>query len=129
MKSVRAHRAAARADFLGRLPLGCRSGPNVFGEMGNFLDTPIIEKETDVGEETTHTGLSYGVSAMQVLASSQNLVCCRGSTLARAHKIRTKTERHVTCVFASDRTVKSDGSCVTPCVCTLTPGMESADGG
>lgn len=33
--------------------------------MGNFLDTPITDKETDVGEETVYTGLSYGVSAMQ----------------------------------------------------------------
>lgn len=32
--------------------------------MGNFLDTPITEKETSV-EEDQQTGLSYGVSAMQ----------------------------------------------------------------
>jgi serine/threonine protein phosphatase PrpC len=32
--------------------------------MGNFLDTPITEKETSVGDDQK-TGLSYGVSAMQ----------------------------------------------------------------
>ena len=30
--------------------------------MGNFLDTPITEKETEVGEGL---GMSYGLSAMQ----------------------------------------------------------------
>mmetsp|Transcript_243 Transcript_243/g.754 ORF Transcript_243/g.754 Transcript_243/m.754 type:complete len:336 (+) Transcript_243:791-1798(+) len=33
--------------------------------MGNFLDTPITDKETDVGEDLQGAGLSYGVSAMQ----------------------------------------------------------------
>mmetsp|Transcript_24699 Transcript_24699/g.40958 ORF Transcript_24699/g.40958 Transcript_24699/m.40958 type:complete len:339 (+) Transcript_24699:97-1113(+) len=32
--------------------------------MGNFLDTPITEKESSIGEDA-RTGLSYGVSAMQ----------------------------------------------------------------
>uniref|UniRef100_A0A7S3ERI7 protein-serine/threonine phosphatase n=1 Tax=Haptolina ericina TaxID=156174 RepID=A0A7S3ERI7_9EUKA len=32
--------------------------------MGNFLDTPIIDKETDVGEDESK-GLKYGLSAMQ----------------------------------------------------------------
>lgn len=32
--------------------------------MGNFLDVPITEKETEVGEEGS-VGLSYGLSAMQ----------------------------------------------------------------
>jgi len=32
--------------------------------MGNFLDTPIVEKETEVGEDSK-VGLSYGLSAMQ----------------------------------------------------------------
>ncbi|KAL1528828.1 hypothetical protein AB1Y20_010151 [Prymnesium parvum] len=32
--------------------------------MGNFLDTPIVEKETEVGEEPSK-GLKYGLSAMQ----------------------------------------------------------------
>ncbi len=32
--------------------------------MGNFLDTPITEKETEVGAEDS-VGLSYGLSAMQ----------------------------------------------------------------
>ena len=32
--------------------------------MGNFLDTPITSKETEVGSDP-RTGLSYGVSAMQ----------------------------------------------------------------
>jgi len=32
--------------------------------MGNFLDTPIVEKETDIGEDPK-LGLSYGLSAMQ----------------------------------------------------------------
>ena len=32
--------------------------------MGNFLDTPITEKETEVGDEKS-VGLSYGLSAMQ----------------------------------------------------------------
>ena len=32
--------------------------------MGNFLDTPITEKETSVDESST-LGLSYGLSAMQ----------------------------------------------------------------
>ena len=31
--------------------------------MGNFLDTPITDKETEVGENTN--GMSYGLSAMQ----------------------------------------------------------------
>ena len=32
--------------------------------MGNFLDTPITEKETDIGEDA-EKNLSYGLSAMQ----------------------------------------------------------------
>ena len=32
--------------------------------MGNFLDTPITDKETDVGADAGK-GMSYGVSAMQ----------------------------------------------------------------
>ena len=32
--------------------------------MGNFLDTPITDKETEVGEDAS-VGLSYGLSAMQ----------------------------------------------------------------
>ena len=32
--------------------------------MGNFLDTPITEKETEVGEDAAK-GLKYGISAMQ----------------------------------------------------------------
>ena len=32
--------------------------------MGNFLDTPITEKETEVGTDT-EKGISFGVSAMQ----------------------------------------------------------------
>lgn len=32
--------------------------------MGNFLDTPVVEKETEVAEDA-QKGLSYGLSAMQ----------------------------------------------------------------
>ena len=32
--------------------------------MGNFLDTPITDKETEIGESAS-VGLSYGLSAMQ----------------------------------------------------------------
>ena len=32
--------------------------------MGNFLDTPITDKETEV-DESKPLGLSYGLSAMQ----------------------------------------------------------------
>uniref|UniRef100_A0A7S0LP81 PPM-type phosphatase domain-containing protein n=1 Tax=Coccolithus braarudii TaxID=221442 RepID=A0A7S0LP81_9EUKA len=32
--------------------------------MGNFLDTPIVDKETSIGDDQ-RTGLTYGVSAMQ----------------------------------------------------------------
>ena len=32
--------------------------------MGNFLDTPITEKETEVGEDQSK-GFCYGLSAMQ----------------------------------------------------------------
>ena len=43
--------------------------------MGNFLDTPITEKETEVGEDAAK-GLKYGISAMQGWGPRWRMTTC-----------------------------------------------------
>ena len=56
--------------------------------MGNFLDAPICEKETGVGEDTTKN-ISYGLSAMQVGAKNarrgSQAGCWQGLRAGRLH--------------------------------------------
>ena len=66
---------------------GARSARGT-GAMGNFLDAPICEKETEVGEDTTKN-ISYGLSAMQVDATHARrgslAGCWQGLRAGRLH--------------------------------------------